>query len=163
MPLIIESYEPPWRITPWFHKIFAALYLLLFARFVAAVYEGPQKYFTFRPTSPGILLLKRASGVLDQPFFGVLMTHDLDSNAWVYGSIVLAISVYAFIHYGMTMKIFSEGRIGMADRILKICKAIFFLLGSLMLLLIVLRMGVMLYDDMTIGRGGVIIGAPLNK
>jgi hypothetical protein len=163
MPLLIESYEPPRQIAPWFHRFFAVVYALLITRLLIGVYEGPQQRFVFQDNSFLTQLLKRASGILSQPFSNVLFStwRYPDSNAGLYGTLLVSISAYAFIHFGMTKNLLSNGATSMADRILKACKAMFFVLGSLMLLLIVLRMGVMLYQDFTIGR--LILRAPASK
>ena len=49
----------------------------------------------------------------------------------------------------------------MANRILDVCRMIFFLAGTLLILLIVLRMSVMLYQDVMFPR--IMIGVPVNK
>jgi hypothetical protein len=51
----------------------------------------------------------------------------------------------------------------MLDKILKSCRAIFFLVGTLFLSLIVARMSVMLYQDIAYGRMQFGIGVPAKK
>jgi len=64
------------------------------------------------------------------------------------------------IHYGMFMKV-AEGSPLVADKILKLCRSFFFLAGTLLLLLIIARMGVMLYQDVVYGRNQ--IGDPCSR
>ena len=156
MPVIIESYDPPRRFTPWIHKAFALIYLLLVSRFFLTVYEGPR----FRSPSLGTQLLRRSSGILIQPCY-VIFSGGYQLGIDLHVAIIMALAMYVFIHYGMIMNVSTDGRVFMADRILKACKALFFLLGTLLLLLIVLRMGVMLYQDLTFER--MIIGVPAAK
>ena len=51
----------------------------------------------------------------------------------------------------------------MADKILKLCRAVFFLGGTLLLLLIIARMGVMLYQDVIFSHSRIGIGGPAQK
>ena len=161
MPVTIESYEQPWRFTPWLHKMFGAIYVLLAIRFAFELHDGPREPFVFRPTSLGAQLLRRSSGILIQPFYFVFFPLSFHHNQGIYFAMILAACVYAFIHHGMTMRVNNERSASMADRILKICKAMFFMMGTLLLLLIVLRMGVMLYQDLTFER--TVIAVPAQK
>lgn len=159
--MIIETYEPPRRFTPPFHKSFFAIYLLLGVRALIAGYEGPVHFPKLPENSLLVLYVKRVAGIVYDPFSHVLYGATFDSNASLYVTIVFALVAYGFLHYGMMMHISAEGRLSMADRILKLCKAMFFLLGTLLLLLIVARMGVMLYQDLRFGR--LILAAPQRK
>jgi len=159
--MIIESYEPPRRFTPWLHKSFIGIYLLLGVRVLIAAFEGPVNFPNQPENSLLVLYVKRVAGIVYDPFSHVLYGASFDSNASLYVTIVLAIVSYAFLHYGMMMPISDEGRLSMADRILKLCKAMFFLLGTLLLLLIVARMSVMLYQDLRFGK--LILAVPQRK
>jgi len=61
----------------------------------------------------------------------------------------------------MFMRVPIERSNSMANRILDVCRMIFFLAGTLLILLIVLRMSVMLYQDVMFPR--IMIGVPVNK
>ncbi len=108
------------------------------------------------------LLIKRIGGILYAPFFAVFIPTDLDSEGWFIATIIFAMLGYALIHYGMFMKVDERSNF-MFDKILKFCRATFFLAGTLLLLLIVARMSVMLYQDLIYGRMQFGIGAPAKK
>jgi len=63
----------------------------------------------------------------------------------------------------MRMNISNQGSISMADKILKLSRTLFFLAGTLLLLLIVARMSVMLYQDISFGRRQIGILSPAKK
>jgi len=123
-------------------------------------YEGPVDLSTLPNNSLLTLLIKRICGILDAPFYGLLMFTP-ESNADLIVAIVFAVFCYALIHYGMFMKIPIERGDEMVNKILAFCRAIFFLAGTLLILLIIARMGVMLYQDISYGR--MMIGVPAKK
>jgi len=161
MPITIDSYQPPRSIMPLFHWSFVLIYVLLLMRLIVTIYEGPQAPFVFHPTSLAVSLLKRASGILIEPVWMVLPRQNFNLSFNLYLALVFSICTYALVHYGMTINVSREGKSSMADKILKLCKGVFFFVATLMLLLIVARMGVMLYGDVTVGR--TVIAVPANR
>jgi hypothetical protein len=134
-----------------YHISFACIYLLLFARAGISFYEGNVTSPNLSQDSLPTLLLKRFSGILYQPFYGAIWFPPYD-NSNIIPAIGFAILFYAFIHYGMFRNISVEEDDSMATKILAFSRAVFFLGGTLLLLLIIARMSVMLYRDVTYGR-----------
>ncbi len=159
----VLSYKLSRRPALLLHISFAAIYLLLITRAVISLHEGPPDLSNLTQNSLVVLIIKRVCGILYGPFFAVLVPPSFESNADLIVTIVFAIAAYAFIHYGMLMNVPNQGSISMADKILKLCRATFFLAGTLLLLLIVARMSVMLYQDITFGRLQFGVGAPAKK
>src|SRR4030095_3938279 len=127
-----------------------------------SLYEGPSNLL--HPIQPSVvtLITKRMAGIVYYPFFAVLLGPSLEGNAHLIVAIVFALLTYGMIHYGMFMKV-AEGSSLVADKILKLCRSLFFLAGTLLLLLIIARMGVMLYQDVVYGRFQIGIRAPASK
>jgi hypothetical protein len=142
---------------------FASIYLLLVIRAAISLHEGPPDLSNLPQNSLLVLIIKRACGILSGPFFAVLVPPSFESNADLIVTIVFAVAAYAFIHYGMLMNVPKQGSVSMADKILKLCRATFFFAGTLLLLLIVARMSVMLYQDIIFGRLQVGIASPARK
>ena len=158
----ILTFNPSRRLALVLHSIFASIYLLLGTRAVISLNEGPPDSSTLTENSPVVVIVKRVSGILYQPFFWVFVPASV-GNADLIEAIVFAIAFYALIHYGMLMNVPNHGSVSMADKILKMCRAIFFLAGTLLLLLIVARMSVMLYQDIHLGRLQFGIASPAKK
>jgi hypothetical protein len=147
----IANLRPPKSLAVLFHALFACIYLLLIIRAGISFYEGGSGLLSLTNNSLPTLLIKRFAGILYQPFYEPILFSP-DGNYDLIAAIVLSILFYAMIHYGMFMNV-SEGRGGsMAQKILVFCRAIFFLVGTLLLLIIVARMGVVLYQDVSYGR-----------
>ena len=159
----ILSYKPSRRFALLLHIGFASIYLLLVTRAIISLHEGPPDFSNLTQNSLVVLIVKRVCGILYGPFFAVLVPPSFDSNADLIVTIVFAIAAYAFIHYGMLMNVPTHRSISMADKILKLCRAIFFLAGTLLLLLIVARMSLMLYQDISFGRLRFGVGSPMKK
>lgn len=159
----IELYKPSRWVALLLHGTFASIYLLLVTRAVISLNEGPLDFSNLPQNSLVVLIIKRTCGILYGPFFAVLVPPSFDSNADLIVTIIFAIAAYAFIHYGMLMKVPTQRSVSMVDKILKLCRATFFLAGTLLLLLIVARMSVMLYQDISFGRLQFGVGAPAKK
>ena len=159
----LQDYKPSRRITLFLHGGFTAIYLLLGTRALISLHEGPPDLSNLRQNSLIVLLIKRVCGILYGPFFAVLVPPSFDSNTDLIVTITFAIAAYAFIHYGMLMNVPTQGSFSMGDKILKLCRATFFLAGTLLLLLIVARMSVMLYQDITFGRLQFGVGSPAKR
>jgi hypothetical protein len=159
----VLSYRPSGRLALFIHTSFATIYLLLVTRAIISFHEGPPDLSNLTQNSLVVLIIKRVCGILYGPFFAVLSPPSFESNADLIVTIMFAIAAYALVHYGMLMNVPIQARISMTDKILNLCRAIFFLAGTLLLLLIVTRMSVMLYQDIGFGRLQVGIGAPAKK
>lgn len=159
----ILNYRPSERISLVLHASFISLYLLLVARLGVALYEGPSDFLHPAHNSMVTLILKRMAGIIYHPFFAVLIGPSLEGNTDLIVTIAFALLSYGMIHYAIFMNVGVEGSSFVADRILKLCRALFFLGGTLLLLLIIVRMGVMLYQDVAFGRLQFGIRAPASK
>ena len=158
----LSDLHPTKRSAKSFHIIFVVIYLLLIIRFGVSFYEGPIDLLRLPNNSLPTLIVKRICGVLYAPFFGLLLFSP-DSNADLVVAIVFAILSYALIHYGMSMNVSIERSGVMMNKVLAFCRAIFFLAGTLLILLIIARMGVMLYQDIAYGRIQIGVRAPAGK
>lgn len=158
----VTNLYPSKRVAVLLHSAFSLIYLLLIVRAGISLYEGPINLSNLPNNSLPTLLIKRTCGILYAPFFAVFIPTDLDSEGWFIATIIFALSGYALIHYGMFMRLDERGA-SMPDKILKVCRAVFFLAGTLLLLLIVARMSVMLYQDISHGRIQYGVGAPVRK
>ena len=158
----LSDLHPPKRSALLLHTIFVAVYLLLIIRSGISFYEGPIDLLHLPNDSLLTLIVKRVCGILYAPFFGLLMFSP-DNNTDLIVSIVFAILCYALIHYGMFMNVFIERSGVMMNKVLSFCRAVFFLAGTLLIALIIARMSVMLYRDITYGRIQMGVGAPPRK
>jgi hypothetical protein len=158
----IANLHPSKRVAAVLHSAFSFIYLLLIVRIGILFYESPIDLNNLPHNSLGTLLVKRMCGILYAPFFAVFIPPEPDGEGWFIATIIFAILGYALIHYGMLIKV-DERSNSMLDKVLKFCRAIFFLAGALFLLLIVARMSVMLYQDVAYGRMQFGVGAPAKK
>ena len=158
----IANLHPPKRAAILFHSAFSFIYLQLIVRIGISLYEGPIDLGNLPHNSLLTLLVKRICGILYAPFFAGLIPPEPDSEGWFIATIIFAILGYALIHYGVFMKV-DERSHSMSDKILKFCRAMFFLIGTLFLLLIAARMSVMLYQDVAYGRMQIGVGTPVKK
>jgi hypothetical protein len=65
----------------------------------------------------------------------------------IFISLFCATTAFLTIHRGMFMDVTPKPEASWADKVLKVCRAIFFLLGSLLLVLMLIRMGYALYQQ----------------
>jgi hypothetical protein len=158
----LSDLHPTKRWALLLHTTFITIYLLLIIRAGISFYEEPIDLLHLPNNSLFMLIVKRICGILYAPFFGLLMFSP-DSNADLIVAIAFAILCYAVIHYGMFMDVHNERSGVMVNKVLALCRAVFFLVGTLLVLLIVARMGVMLYQDIAYGRIQVGVGAPARK
>src|SRR6266436_2842469 len=137
----LSDLHPSKRSALLLHVVFVAIYVLLIIRSGISFYEGPIDLLHLRNDSLLTLIVTRICGILYAPFFGLMMFSP-ESNADLLVAIVFAILCYALIHYGMFMD-FSIERSGiMMNKVLAFCRAVFFLAGTLLILLIIARMSV---------------------
>lgn len=73
-------------------------------------------------------------------------------------SIIFALIGYGIFYYGTFIEIADERKELIMNKILDYCRVVFFLAGTLLLLLVIARMGIMIYQDLTIGRSIITIG-----
>ena|ERR1700730_14055792 len=158
----LSDLHPTKRTALLFHTIFVPIYLLLIIRSGMSFYEGPIDLLHLPGDSFLTLMVKRVCGILYAPFFGLIMFSP-DNNADLIVAIVFAILCYALIHYGMFMNLSIERSGIMMNRVLAFCRTVFFLAGTLLILLIIARMSVMLYQDIAYGRMQIGVGAPTRK
>ena len=93
----------------------------------------------------------------------MLAPPSFESNVDLIVTITFAILAYSFIHYVMLTRMATPESNSMVDKILKLCRATFLLAGTILLLLIVARMSVMLYQDIHFGRLLIGVGSPAKK
>ncbi len=105
-----------------------------------------------------MLAIKRVAGLMYSPFWLML---GYPTGGEVVTTILFALFGYALLHYGMFVKVPADRSASMINKILDFCRMLFFLAGTLLILLMVARMAVMLYQDLSFGR--VVIGVPANK
>jgi len=158
----LSDLHPTKRAALLLHTVFVSIYLLLVIRSGISFYEGPLDPLHLPNDFLLALIVKRVCGILYAPFFGLTMFSP-ENNADLIVAIVFALLCYALVHYGMFMNFSFERRGEMMSKILAFCRAVFFLAGTLLILLIVARMSVMLYQDITYGRMQIGVGAPDRK
>lgn len=157
----LSNLRPTKRLAVLLHTSFVTIYLLLIIRSGISFYEGPINLLHLTDDSFLTLIVKRVCGILYAPFFGLMMFSP-ENNADLIVAIVFAILFYALIHYGMFMNV-SIGGGTMINKVLAFCRAVFFLAGTLLILLIIARMSVMLYRDISYGRMQIGVGAAPRK
>ena len=146
----IHSIRPSPLLKSFLDYSFVAIYILLIAEFIILL-DGdtfdfeklivPQPFF--------IIMINRFSSILYQPFgFAHIST------------IVFALFGYAVFHFGMFLDVPADKKDLFMNKILDFCRVVFFLAGTLLILLIIARMFVMLYQDVTVGRPVINIGKP---
>ena len=142
-----------------FHGFFLFVYLLLIARGVIAVQEGPMDFSSLLKNSTPTIIIKRMSGIIVEPFYAVIIRPSPEGYGYLIATIIFTACCYALFHYGIFAKARIEEDDLLINRIVNVCRMIFFILGSLLILLVVLRMSVELYYEITYGgsRGMVII------
>ena len=137
--MLLSNLRPPKRSALLLHTTFVAIYLLLIIRSGISFYEGPIDLLHLPDDSLLTLIVKRVCGILYAPFFGLMMFSP-ENNADLIVAIVFAILCYALIHYGMFMNVSIERSGIMIDKVLAFCRAVFFLAGTLLILLILLTL-----------------------
>lgn len=158
----LSNLRPLKRSALLLHTVFVTIYVLLIIRSGISFYEGPIDLLHLRDDSLLTLIVKRVCGIVYAPFFGLMMFSP-ENNADLIVAIVFAILCYALIHYGMFMDVSIERSGIMMNKVLAFCRAVFFLAGTLLILLIITRMSVMLYQDIAYGRRQIGVGAPPRK
>ena len=158
----LSNLRPLKRSALLLHTVFVTIYVLLIIRSGMSFYEGPIDLLHLRDDSLLTLIVKRVCGILYAPFFGLMMFWP-ENNADLIVAIVFAILCYALIHYGMFMDVSIERSDIMMNKVLAFCRAVFFMAGTLLILLIITRMSVMLYQDIAFGRGQIGVGASPRK
>lgn len=138
------------RLKSFLHISFNVVYVFLSLRFVISLNEEPFELGKIIAPKPFyVTVINRISGVFCQPF-------DFPSTE----TIVLALLCYMLFHYGAFLTIPEERKDLIMNKILDACRVIFFLFGTLLLLLAVTRMGILLYQDLTIGRLTIVTRPP---
>ena len=138
------------RLKSFLHISFNIIYVFLSLRFVISLDEDPFELSKIIAPKPFyVTIINRISGVLCQPF-------DFPSTE----TIVLALLAYMLFHYGAFLTIPEERKDLIMNKILDACRVTFFLLGTLLLLLAIIRMGVLLYQDLTVGRLTIVTRPP---
>src|SRR5215216_3236480 len=145
----ILNCQPSKRVALLIHAVFSLIYFLLLVRAGIASYETPFDFANLWDDSLLTRIVKRICGEIYAPFWAVGFPIPSSPDFLLPNAIIMAILVFGLIHYGMFMKADSEQGASMASKILNLCRAFFFLAGALLVLLICLRMGVMLYQDIT--------------
>ena len=156
----ILSHHPSKRIALSIHAVFSLIYFLLMVRGGIAIYESPFDLSKLRDDSALTHIVKRVCGEIYAPFWAVGFPLPFGGDSLLPHAIVMAILVFGLIHYGMFIRTDTEHSASMASKILNLCRAFFFLAGALLVLLICIRMGVMLYQDIAYGRPYFGIGSP---
>lgn len=153
----VTDIRPSERFADFLNYTFYGIYILLIARFVLALYEKPfeklSDLINKPPDSFFVLTVKRLADL----FSSVFTLFD------AFEAVVISLICYPIFHYGMFLKIPEERKDFFVNKILDACRAVFFLVGTLLILLVAARMGVMLYQDLTFGRSVITIGAPKNE
>jgi hypothetical protein len=144
----IVSYRPSKPVVLLLHLVFSLIYALLLTRTAISFYEGSGDLSKLTDDSAITHLIKRVCGEILAPFWAAGFPSNPDDLLWQ--AIIMALLTYALVHYGMFMKL--ERNDSMIGRVLQLCRAIFFLAGALLIVLVVLRMSVMLYQDVRYGR-----------
>jgi len=155
----IRKYTSSKPIVALAHSVFGFIYLLLILRAAVSLHQGPANILTRTHDSLIVLAIKRVAGLIYSPFW--LMLGYPTVGGEVLTTILFALFGYALLHYGMFVKLPADRRALMTNKILDFCRMLFFLAGTLLILLMVARMGVMLYQDLSFGR--VVIGVPAQK
>jgi hypothetical protein len=125
-------------------------------------FEGPFDFSKLSDDSILTGIIKRVCGEIYAPFWAVGFPIPSSPDYLLPHAIIMAILVFGLIHYGMFMKTDTGQGASMASKILNLCRAFFFLAGALLVLLVCIRMGVMLYQDIAYGRPVFGVG-PRNK
>jgi hypothetical protein len=148
----ILNYRPSKYIALFIHAIFTLIYFLLLERAAIDYYESPFDYSKLWDDSVLTRIIKRVCGEIYAPFWAVGLPIPSSPDTLLPNAIILAILIFGLIHYGMFMKTDFGQNGSMTSKILNLCRAFFFLAGALLVLLICIRMGVMLYQDISYGR-----------
>ncbi len=146
------SYHPSKRAAFVIHAGFSLIYTLLLVRAGIAYYESPFDLSHLTDDSALTRIIKRICGGMYAPLWGVGFPIPFGGDYLLPNAIIMAILVFGLIHYGMFMKTDTGQGGSMTSKILNVCRAFFFLAGALLVLLICIRMGVMLYQDIAYGR-----------
>jgi hypothetical protein len=155
----IRNYTSSKPIVALAHFVFGFIYLLLILRAAVSHHQGPANIFTATHDSLIVLAIKRVAGLIYSPFW--LMLGYPTVGGEVVTTILFALFGYAVLHCGMFVKLPADRSASMVNKILDFCRMLFFLAGTLLILLMVARMGVMLYQDLGFGR--LVIGVPAKK
>jgi hypothetical protein len=156
----ISSYHPSKRVALLIHAVFSLIYFLLLLRAGIDYYETPFDFANLWDDSPLTRIIKRVCGEIYAPFWAVGFPIPSSPDYLLPNAIIMAILVFGLIHYGMFMETDFGQSNSMTSKILNLCRAFFFLAAALLVLLICVRMGVMLYQDISYGRPVFGVGPP---
>ena len=145
-----------------FHGFFFFVYSLLFARGVIAFREDPVDLSNLLKDSTLTMMIRRMSGIIIEPFFGVITPPAPEGYDYLIATIAFTAVCYALFHYGIFAKPQVKEDDFLINKIVNVCRMIFFILGTLLILLVVIRMSVELYYDIAYGggRGSMVIIDP---
>ena len=155
----IRKYNSSKPIVALTNSVFGFIYLLLILRAAVSLHQGSANILSPTRDSLIVLAIKRVAGLIYSPFW--LMLGYPTVGGEVVTTILFALFGYALLHFGMFVKVPADRSTSMMNKILDFCRMLFFLAGTLLILLMVARMGVMLYQDLSFDR--LVIGVPAKK
>jgi hypothetical protein len=148
----IFSYRPAKRVALLIHAVFSFIYCLLLVRAGIYYYETPFNLANLLDDSLLTRIIKLVCGEIYAPLWAVGLPFPSSPDYLLPNGIIMAILVFGLIHYGIFMRTDFVRGASVTSKILNVCRAFFFLAGALLILLICIRMGVMIYQDVTYGR-----------
>lgn len=152
----ILDYRPSKETAFLLHAVFFNFYCLLIGRTVLVVSGIKIDVQEATAWERRLVSLERLTNVIFfaidlEPFGSVTRLDSTYSEDYVV-SLLFAFVVFVTIHRGMFMDVSPRPETTWADKVLKVCRAIFFLIGSLLLILMVIRMGYALYEQLNPSR-----------
>jgi Trk-type K+ transport system membrane component len=132
----------------WMHFAFGAAYVVLLLRLLP---------FFISLDAGGWLTacLKTAGGIFAGQFSESLAMFE-DDPRMVVPDIIFALIVYGSTHYAVTSRLPEDGDDSRMLKFMYFCRSVLYLLVTLLVMLVILRMFILIYHDLTWPRVGVL-------
>jgi hypothetical protein len=132
------------------HYLFAAIYTILVARFALSFFAESSDAWL-------VIFVKRISSLVYDPFWAVFYITSWDRESGFLSGVIGAGICYPLIHYAIANAAPIDPTKSKMNKVLNLFRLVFYIGAILLILMIVLRMAVMTYQDVAypFPRGGI--------
>ena len=138
----------------WVHFAFGAAYVVLLLRLLPLLTTFPSDGW-FLPA------VKMASNLFAGHFSFVWSFFNDDPRMYV-GEVIMALVAYGVMHYAVTSRLPEEDGESRMIKLMYFCRSVLYLFVTLLVLLVIVRMFILIYNDLTPTRVGVIRSVNMN-
>jgi hypothetical protein len=142
------------RIVPY---LFVAIYAILIARVLLSFFAESSSLWL-------VVFFKRISDFVCAPFWAVLYTTSWDRESGFMSGVISASVCYGLIHYALANAVPVDSTSSIMNKVLNLFRLVFYIGAILLILMIVIRMAVMTYQDVIDPfPRGIIYSVPAKK